>query len=246
MKLVLLGTGGYYPTARRHTACLMLPEIGVVLDAGSGMCRLGDYRQTDRLDIFLSHAHLDHVMGLTYLLTAVPPVVGRKTILHGDEAKLEAVLEHLFAEAIFPVEPSFRCAPLLEECELPGGATLTHFPLIHPGGSIGFRIDWPDRSLAYVTDTTAHPAADYLPEIAGVNLLVHECYFADNNDDLPARTGHSWLQPVAELAAAANVGQLVLVHIGPQYEDDDVFDVEAARRVFKNVEIGCDRMELEV
>ena len=72
MKLILLGTGGYFPTSRRHTACLMLPEMGVVLDAGSGMCQIGKHLQTEQLDIFLSHAHLDHISGLTYLVNLVP------------------------------------------------------------------------------------------------------------------------------------------------------------------------------
>ena len=160
MKLVLLGTGGYFPTCQRQTACLMLPEIGVVLDAGTGMYRLGKHLQTDRLDIFLTHAHLDHVAGLTYLVNVVPQNVLTRTTVHGDAAKLAAVREHLFAEAIFPVPPPFKFEPLRGACPLPGGGTLTHFPLQHPGGSLGFRLDWPDRSMAYVTDTTATAGAD--------------------------------------------------------------------------------------
>src|SRR5437588_9667772 len=105
MKLVLLGTGGYFPTSRRQTACLMLPEIGVVLDAGTGMCRVANYLQTDHLDIFLTHAHLDHVAGLTYLVNLVPPEVLTRTTIHAEAATLNAVREHLFAEAIFPVAP---------------------------------------------------------------------------------------------------------------------------------------------
>src|SRR5262245_34247263 len=84
MKLVMLGTGGYFPTSRRHTACLMLPEIGVVLDAGSGMCRIGEFLQTGHLDIFLTHAHLDHVAGLTYLVNLVPADVLSRTTVHAD------------------------------------------------------------------------------------------------------------------------------------------------------------------
>jgi ribonuclease BN (tRNA processing enzyme) len=247
MKLILLGTGGYYPTAKRHTACLLLPEIGVVLDAGSGMCRLGEYLQTDRLDVFLTHAHLDHILGLTYLVNVVPQNVVRNTTVHGDAAKLAAVRRHLFDEAIFPVEPPFHFAPLDDSPNfaLPDGGSLTHFPLSHPGGSLGFRLDWPDRSLAYVTDTTAAADADYVEHIRGVDVLIHECYFADNDRDLPAITGHSWLQPVAEVAAAASVGRLVLVHIGPHYENDDVFDLAGARRRYRTIEIGGDRMEFE-
>ena len=68
MKLLLLGTGGYHPNQRRHTACLMLPEAGIVLDAGTGFFRVRQHVATPSLDILLTHAHLDHVVGLTYLL----------------------------------------------------------------------------------------------------------------------------------------------------------------------------------
>ena len=244
MKLILLGTGGYFPTSQRQTACLMLPEIGIVLDAGTGMYRLGKHLQTDRLDIFLTHAHLDHIAGLTYLINVVPRDVLPHTTVHGDAAKLAAVREHLFDEAIFPVPPSFKFEPLNGTCSLPNGGTLSHFPLHHPGGSVGFRLDWPDRALAYVTDTTATPGAAYIEHIRGVDLLVHECYFATDAENLPARTGHSSLPNVATLAAEAGVGRLVLVHIDPQLQDDGKFDLTAAKRTFKNIELGRDEMEL--
>ena len=67
------------------------------------------------------------------------------------------------------------------------GAVLTHFPLRHPGGSVGYRIDWPDRSLAYVTDTVAAADADYVEKIRGVDLLIHECNFGDDQPE-QART----------------------------------------------------------
>jgi ribonuclease Z len=245
MKLILLGTGGYFPTSRRHTACLMLPEIGVVLDAGSGMCRIGQHLQTEQLDIFLSHAHLDHISGLTYLVNLVPANVLSRTTVHGDKEKLSAIREHLFAEPIFPVAPPFRFAPLVDSCALPNGGTLRHFPLVHPGGSLGFRLDWPGHSLAYITDTTADVDADYVKNIRGVDLLVHEAYFPEDVNNLPANTGHSSLIRVAEVGAAANVGQLVLVHIDPQIDDDSAFDLAAARTVFANTEIGVDGMELQ-
>ena len=67
MKLLLLGTGGYHPSELRHTACLMLPTEGIILDAGTAMFRVRDHIQTDSLEILLSHAHLDHIVGLTFL-----------------------------------------------------------------------------------------------------------------------------------------------------------------------------------
>jgi ribonuclease BN (tRNA processing enzyme) len=224
----------------------MLPEVGLVLDAGSGMCRLGEYLQTERLDIFLTHAHLDHVLGLTYLVNVVPADVAANTTVYGAADKLAAVREHLFDPAIFPVEPPFHFEPLDDwESVAAGGGRVSHFPLEHPGGSLGIRVDWPGRSLAYVTDTTATSGANYVERIRGVDLLLHECNFADDDRDLPKTTGHSWLVPVAEVAAAANVGRLVLVHLGPHYKSDKAFDLTAARRVFRAVEIGTDRTSID-
>jgi ribonuclease BN (tRNA processing enzyme) len=245
MKLVLLGCGGYFPNGRRHTACLLLPEVGVVLDAGSGMCRIGRYLQTDRLDVFLTHAHLDHIAGLTYLINVAPRDVVGRTVVRGEAAKLEAVQQHLFAEAIFPLPPPFRFEPLTTPCQLPRGGTLNSFPLEHPGGSIGFRLDWPGHSLAYVTDTTAATKADYVNKIQGVDLLVHEAYFTHDANDLPRITGHSSLHSAAAVAAAAQVGRLLLVHIDPQIEDDAAFDLQAAREIHPHVELGRDEMQLE-
>lgn len=245
MKLVLLGTGGYYPNERRHTACLMLPEIGVVLDAGTGVHRVRNYCTTDRLDIFLTHVHLDHVIGLTYLLDVLPPDVLGRTTVYAEAEKLAVVREHLFAEALFPVAPGFQLGPLREKNPLADGGSLTHFRLEHPGGVRGFRLQWPTRSMAYVTDTTAAADADYVAKIRGVDLLVHEAYFADDEPQLASLTGHSCVARVAEVAAAAQVGRLVLVHINPRLGRDDELDLDDPRRVFKNTEIGVDRMEVE-
>jgi ribonuclease BN (tRNA processing enzyme) len=223
----------------------MLPEVGALLDAGTGLYRMAKYRQTDRLQIFLSHAHLDHIAGLTYLLNLVPEEVLKHTVVHAEKSKIDAVREHLFAESIFPVPPQFHFQPLDGPCDLPGGGKLTYFPLKHPGGCVGYRLDWPNHSLAYVTDTTADSGAAYLEKIRGVDLLLHEAYFADEGTDLPAITGHSSLLPVPAVAAAAGVKRLVLVHTDPLSDNDSRYDLDAARRIFPNTEIGCDCMELD-
>src|SRR5436853_1636855 len=91
MKLVLLGTAGYHPTDRRQTACLMLPELGVVLDAGTAMYRIGKYLTKPQLDIFLTHAHLDHVAGLTFLLDVLAERKMERVTIHAMPDKLEAI-----------------------------------------------------------------------------------------------------------------------------------------------------------
>jgi ribonuclease BN (tRNA processing enzyme) len=179
------------------------------------------------------------------LINLVPEEVARSTTVHGEAEKLTAVRDHLFAELLFPVAPPFRFEPLRGPEALPQGGTLTHFPLRHPGGSTGFRLDWPGHSLAYVTDTTADAEADYVRAIRGVDLLVHEAYFCDAADGLPLITGHSWLEAVVQVAAAADVGRLVLVHIDPQLPSDRAFDLAAAREVYPSLQIGADNLDLE-
>jgi len=245
MKLLLLGTTGYHPNDRRQTACLMLPELGVVFDAGTAMYRVREHLSTDTLDIFLTHAHLDHVVGLTFMFDVLYQREMKHVYVHGQQTKLDAIRTHLFSEFLFPVEPPFETRSLVPQMTLRDGAALTHFSLEHPGGSIGFRIDWPDRSMAYVTDTTAAKDASYVEKIRGVDLLIHECYFGDDMTEQAKLTGHSCLTPVAQVAAQAEVGRLVLVHINPLSNDDKELDIDSVRSIFPHIEIGTDNLEID-
>ena len=245
MKLLLLGTSGYHPTDRRQTSCLMLPEIGVVLDAGTAMYRVREHLQPGGLDIFLTHAHLDHVIGLTYLFDILYQKPVERAVVHGEARKLASIRQHLFAEELFPAMPPIDWRPLENEVKLRDGAVLRHFPLHHPGGSVGYRIDWPDRSLAYVTDTTASTEAAYIDQIRRVDVLVHECYFTDDSGSWAEKTGHSCLTPVAQVAAQAQVGRLILVHSNPLVAPDEALPVGTVKSTFPKIEIGFDGQEIE-
>ncbi len=246
MKLLFLGTAGYHPNEQRQTTCLMLPEAGIVLDAGTGLFRIRDHLETNSLDIFLSHAHLDHTFGLTVLLDALYEKNVERVTVHGDAAKLAAIEQHLFAPDIFPVAPPFVSRPLEQGLQLACGARVSHFPLDHPGGSIGFRFDWHDRSLAFVTDTTSRgELSSYLPHIRGVDLLVHECNFRDGQEAWAEKTGHSSTTPVASAAAAAAVKRLVLMHFNPLDTSDDPVGLTTARAIFPATELAYDGMAAE-
>lgn len=243
MRIVLLGTGGYHPNDRRHTACLMLPESGIIFDAGTSFFRVPQYMQTRDLQIFLTHAHLDHIVGLSFFL--VPMLTGQvdSVKVYGEASKLDAIQTHLFSEEIFPLLPGYEFITLPEQVSVPEQGTLRHINLEHPGGSVGYRIDWPGHSLAYVTDTS-HPE-QHLEFVKGVDLLIHECYFPDEQAEWADKTGHSHTTPVAELARDAGVGKLVLTHIDPQQTGDDPVGIEVAQKIFPNTILGEDLMEIE-
>jgi ribonuclease BN (tRNA processing enzyme) len=246
MKLVVLGTAGYHPNDRRHTLCMIIPQCGVMLDAGTGMYRAAQWLETDELDIFLSHAHLDHVIGLTYLLDILWAHPLRRVTVHGEPDKLAAVDRHLFDEVLFPLKPPLEFCPLGKgPIALGDGGRLAWFPLAHPGGSVGYRLDWPGHSMAYVTDTTASAEASYLDHVRGVDLLVHECYFPDAYAERAKLTGHSHTTSVAELARCAGVGRLLLVHFSPLAAGDDPIGLDAARAIFPATELAADGMVAE-
>ena len=216
-----------------------------MLDAGTATWPAGDYLATTELDSCLTHAHLNDVVGLTYLFSVRKVRPLRRITLHALPEKLAVVEEHLFSDALFPVRPPFKSRPLEESFALSGGGRLTHFPLEHQGGSIGYRLDWPGHSMAYVTDTTADIKAAYVANIRGVDLLIHECYFADDQADWARKVGHSHTTPVAQVAERAGVKRLVLVHLNPLSTADDPVGLDVARAIFPNTILGEDRMELE-
>ncbi len=244
MKLVFLGTGGYHPSEQRHTACLMLPTEGIVLDAGTALFRARDHIQTNSLDILLSHIHLDHVVGITFLFDTLYGKNVDRVSTYAEPSKIDVLQNHLLHELLFPISPPTDFRPL-SESQVIGNCQIRTCSTTHPGGSLAFRLDWKDRSMAYVTDTVASLDAPYLDLIQGVDLLVHECYFEDAAQDAALRTGHSWTTAVAEVARAADAGMLAVVHVNPMHNVDDPIGLDQIKRIFPNAFLGRDGMEID-
>ena len=224
MKIEFLGTAGYHPNAQRHTSCSYISEIegasgcGILLDAGTGLFRLIGRPLPRTLHILLSHAHLDHVSGLTYLLNVL---WGRdtKVMVYGDARTLDVVKTALFDSPLFPLpldHPTVTVEPgtPFEVC----GAHVSTFLLTHPGGSLAYRLDWPDKSLAYVTDTAGD--GRYIDFVRGVDLLVHERNFSDSLHEIAAVSGHCTSEQVLRVVQEAGVKNIALTHFNPLTETE--------------------------
>ena len=224
----------------------MLPEIGVILDAGSGIFRTRDLIETEHLDILLSHVHLDHVIGLTFLFDVLQGKDVTVTV-HVGADKISTIEAHLFDPLLFPVQPNFTIRAFDgDSIKLHDGSSVTTIPLQHPGGSHGFRFDWDTTSLAYITDTTADTKASYIEPIKGVTTLVHECYFPDGFEEKAELTGHSCLTPVAQVAAMAEPDRTYLVHINPLNESDVPLDLDSVASIYGNLEVAFDGQVIDV
>jgi ribonuclease Z len=97
----------------------------------------------------------------------------------------------------------------------------------------------PGDSVAYLTDFRCTPATidELAPVLAGVGTVVCECQYRASDADLANDVMHSTAHEVAELAARANVGKLVLFHFSARYTADDRRAMLAeAREVFPRAE----------
>ena len=242
----LLGTGGYHPSEERHTACYMLAEAGVVLDAGTGFFRVRDLLRTKHLDVFLSHPHLDHCMGLTFLLDVLFQKGVERVTLHGLAEHLVTVRDVLHHPSVFPVPFRYELRAL--DATTASGEWKVRFrQQAHPGASVGYRFDGPTGSFAYVTDLTANPGdAEQVEFVRGVDLLIHECNFHDGMQALADLTGHSTPTNVATVAKLAGAKRLVLIHVTPIGSAEEIARiVDEARAVFPTAELATDRAVLE-
>jgi len=253
MRIHCLGTGGYHPSELRQTSCYFLAKNGILIDAGSGAFRLAPLIQTDSIDILLSHAHLDHIVGLTYLLDVFYQRPIKRLRIWGEQEKLQAVRSHLFSDPIFPVEliatwhpiddlDSFRIgAPDAE------AATVTWRRQTHPGGSVAYRLQWPhvNKSLVYATDTVGDESNEMSDWIQSVDLLMHECNFTDDAQAWAIKTGHCWTSRAAGIANAARVKHLLLTHVNPLADPIDPVDIKQAQTIFPNSTIATDMSAID-
>ena len=115
-----------------------------------------------------------------------------------------------------------------------------HKSYAHPGGVYVFRIFWRGESVVYATDTEGYVGTDRrLVQFArGADLLIHDAQYVEEHyrgqmAGFPSTQGygHSTARMACEVAAAAEVGTLVLFHHDPAYGDDMIDGIEREARV---------------
>lgn len=232
-----------------NTACLEVRcgAARLVFDAGTGLRGLDAVLKAERragagpadLDLFLTHTHLDHVCGLPFFAPAFDPACRIRVWAGHLEAgeSLEAVLRAIMTAPLYPIPADgfgagcvfrrFDAGAVLHPC---AGVTVRTVPLAHPGGAVGYRVEFAGRCLCVVTDTEHGSAADAAVAgmVRGADVMVYDATYTDA--EFPARIGwgHSTWEECLRVADAAGVGRAVIFHHDPARTDDELDAIQAA------------------
>lgn len=233
LTLTPLGTNGFIPTHGRQTMSYLVRsgEDALLLDAGTGLSRLlvpplaGVLAGRERVDLLLTHYHLDHTVGLSYLTALFPRTAVRvwapaPPLVDGTPAE---GLGRLIAPPLFPIRleefpAGVEVVPYASEELEVAGLRLRLRRQRHAGGSVGVVID--DR-LGYLTDCEVDEGSAAFAR--GVELLLHEVWVSDEEASGGAqRRGHSTVGEVARLADACGAGTLMPVHHHPTRDPESL------------------------
>ena len=211
----------------------------LVLDAGTGIRALGATLTTScrRVDVLLTHLHMDHIQGLGFFAPLFEP--GMEVHLWGPGRRALDLRSHLaryLSPPLFPVH--LRDVPTLVLHDLPptefavGEFTVTAAPVCHPGLTVGYRIGSPAGVVAYLPDhepALGVPHFPLAPEwtsgwalACGADLLVHDAQYSREEYAAHVGWGHSAIDDAIAFAALAGVKHLVTFHHDPSHDDGEV------------------------
>ena len=249
MRVFFLGTNGWYDTNTGSTTCTLVEsdEYVLILDAGNGIYNLDRYIPAENnkpVYLFLSHFHLDHVIGLhilnkfnSFKTLHIFGKVGTRRILQTfmNDPFTVPVSMLPFRVEIHELTEGIHRIPFRLECRL----------LLHSSSCMGYRFELDGRTLAYCPDTGVCENAITLAKAA--DLLISECAFkaGQSSPEWP----HLNPESAAFIANEAGARKLVLTHFDANIYrtlDERISAESRAREIFSNTFVATDGMEVEV
>ena len=246
MKISLRGVRGSIPTTGAdtsfyggNTSCVVVTEGKwmLVLDGGSGMQKVVvPDASIKRVDILLTHLHLDHIQGLGYFGPLFDPSMEVHIWAPASATQsLHSRLSRYLSPPLFPVlirdlpakltlhdiaNSSFEIGPFKVESRY----------VIHPGPTVGFRIKSGDSVFAYIPDHEPALGASGMPTdvrwlsgadiVENADLLLHDAQYSREEYVQKNGWGHSSMDDAIQLAILAGVKHLLLSHHDPMHTDE--------------------------
>lgn len=247
MKITLWGTRGSLPSAGPetvryggNTSCVEVRGRSgalLVLDAGTGIRRLGGAVEPDvtRIHILLTHLHMDHIQGLGFFGPLYHD--GVEAHVYGPRSTtqdLRARLAKYLSPPLFPVRlrdlpsrPHIHDVPL-DRFEV-DGFEITCELVAHPGPTVGYRITNGGGTLAYVPDHEPALGVPHFPLDAEwtsgyglaqrANMLIHDAQYTMQEYAEHVGWGHSAIDHAIAFARLSQVRRLVTFHHDPSHSD---------------------------
>jgi phosphoribosyl 1,2-cyclic phosphodiesterase len=259
MRVTVWGCRGSVPapgpetvTYGGNTSCLevaLAAPMALVLDAGTGIRALGfdlERRGIRHVHVCLTHLHLDHLEGLRFF---APLWDERATVeIWGPPSHLLTLRERIaryFSPPLFPSE--LRDVPAaLTFHDVPGtpwtigDATITADFVLHPGPTVGYRIEVGGASCVYLPDHEPALAGPLEPKptdwisgtslAADADLVVHDAQYFEHEYPHHVGWGHSSVADAVAFAHAARAKRLLLFHHEPRHSDHDLERLEDRAR----------------
>jgi phosphoribosyl 1,2-cyclic phosphodiesterase len=247
VKVTLWGTRGSLPTPGPETAGFGGNTVSVevraddrsvlVLDAGTGIRNLGRTipGTASRVDVLLSHLHMDHIQGLGFFAPLYVPDM--EVHIWGPPSPAESLRSRLgryMSPPLFPVR--LRDLPCrLSVHEVPvGDVRIGPFSIdaslvCHPGPTVGYRITAGGRALTYLPDH--EPALGVRGPLLrdgwtsgcslaeDTDLLIHDGQYTDAQYEARVGWGHSTFDRAVEFARLTHARKLVVFHHDPDHDD---------------------------
>lgn len=249
MKIFFLGTNGWYDTDTGNTICILIrtADYEIILDAGNGFYKLDGYTPEVNAKpafLFLSHFHLDHIIGLHTLnkfkfqhgLAICGPVGTRDILKIFINSPFTAPLSQLpFAVTMYELPDENIRLPFRVEAK----------ELLHPTPTLGYRIEIEGKVISYCPDTGYCRNAVTLARSA--DILIAECAY--KNGQFSESWPHLNPETAARIAREADAKRLALVHFDAEIyktiEDRKVAE-SVAQKIFMNTFTTTDGMNTEI
>jgi ribonuclease BN (tRNA processing enzyme) len=215
----------------------------LVLDGGSGLQKfnLRDRTEVKRVDILLTHLHLDHIQGLGFFVPFFDPsleihIWGPVSHSHSLHSRLSRYL----SPPLFPVLlRDLPCKLVLHEIENSsfniGPFAVESRYIVHPGPTVGYRISGQHSVFAYLPDHEPALGSTGLNReikwVSGIDialnadLLVHDAQYTAEEYKLKLGWGHSSMEDAIKFAALAGVKHLLLSHHDPYRSDIQLTEI---------------------
>ena len=253
-----LGVGG-------NTSCVEVRAADgttLVLDAGTGVRALGyalaaqAAGEPGEVHLALSHFHWDHLQGLPFFAPLYIPGQTVHFYAATDDEHLTGLLRGQMTHPYFPVPFGDLAASTQthrvrdgEPFEI-GPMTVRPFPVCHPQGAHGYRIECAGAVVVYATDyehgSAVHDAG--LKEVAsGADVLISDAQYTPEEYPLRKGWGHTTWEHAAAVATEAGCGRLLLFHHDPAHDDDALGRIcDRARQDFAATDLAAEGLVIRL